>query len=499
MKLHCLATICLCAIWSAVTVEAVDEESISSENAVRSRRRLAAPSAFKAYSNNLVLGEKRTETIFEFKLSAAVTDGQTIVVTASAAIWAAASNAECGCLLTAAGAALATAPTIQASSTSAITITSDTTAIPGGSNQVIRVVCSNTNVAANPTSVTAITFTVLGNGITADQLTGQDGWIVGRISMYYLKSECRTGSKVTGALTNCETNAAEASSDCYSPHSNCPNFVVTSGKQEESDGCTPSANTRCDAIGFGYDSVELAFSTNGNYGVATCGAYLSGATIPAGHIRYQTIGTTGNLLISRQSVEVTEGNKKSDNMLTLTGLAPDTQYKVRCHMDDYENVGEDLRVWTDKNLRVWDVSLTPNILTASSAISKMTLSFYHGSTMTGVADATTIIMVTDTAIWSAIAATSCTMYTTPFGGSETQVTQFSASATATTSITFKVLASGISAAGNKMKIECTTNLANNPGAKTVQISSLAVVSKGGTGANGYTHRTVEKVNTYTTV
>ena len=484
MKLHTIQT--LVTLFVAVFALTKGEETEDVGQSGR-RRRLATASAFKAYSNNLVLGETRTETYFEFALDATVAVDSTIVITASGNIWA--GVAACGCLLTSNNVALPL-HLISATSQTALTITAKTAVIPA---ETIRITCSNTNNEPNAASVTHITFDI----DAGTNVAGEPGWTVGRISMYYRKSECRTDSKDTGALTNCVTNAAEASSDCYSPQTtNCPNFIITTGKQEESDGCTPSANTRCDALSFSYNSLDIAFNTNGNYGVATCGAYLVAAAIPDRHIRYQTIG---NDLRSRQSVEVTEGNKKSDHTLTLIGLAPDTRYKLRCHMDDYDNIGEDLKVWTDKNLRVWGISLTPDILTASSAISKMTLSFYHGSTMTGHATTTTIAMVTGTAIWSGSGATSCTMYKTPIGGSETQVTQFSATAASTTSITFSVLAGGSSAAGSKIKIECTSNLANNPSATTVQITSLDVVSKGGSGAGGYTHKTVEKVNTYSTV
>lgn len=299
-------------------------------------------------------------------------------------------------------------------------------------------------------------------------------------------SECRTGGLATGALINCvqNTNPCETCSTT---------FVTSTGLQQESTSCTSGAQVRCDSLYSAHDSIDIAFTTNGNTGVAVCGAFALSATAPSANLLYMTVGSGANDIRSKNQVKVTEREKTLDHVITLNGLNPHTQYEIYCHMDQVE-MSEMLKVWTEKNLDIWDITLTPNVLTASPSTTptQMVLSFYHGMKLTGNATSsiTTITLTTSQNIWAGSGSTVTTCNLLSDGS---QVTQFSATASNEKTMVFSILASGASEAGSKVVITCTSNLAANYATGAVLINTLEV--KDAT----YTHKTARKIAGFTTV
>jgi hypothetical protein len=295
-------------------------------------------------------------------------------------------------------------------------------------------------------------------------------------------SECRTGGLATGASINCvqNTNPCETCSTT---------FVTSTGLQQESTSCTSGAQVRCDSPYSAHDSIDIAFTTNGNTGVAVCGAFALSANAPSANLLYMTVGSGSHDIRSKNQVKVTEREKTLDHVITLNGLNPHTQYEIYCHMDQVE-MSEMLKVWTEKNLDIWGITLTPNVLTASPSTTptQMVLSFYHGMKLTGHASTTTITLTTSQNIWAAGALTTCNLYS-----DDSQVTQFSATSSSATAMVFKILASGASEAGSKVVITCTSNLAANYATGAVLINTLEV--KDAT----YTHKTARKIAGFTTV
>merc|ERR1711871_1042088 len=152
-------------------------------------------------------------------------------------------------------------------------------------------------------------------------------------------------------------------------------------------------------------------------------------------------------------------------------------------MDQVE-MSEMLKVWTERNLDIWGITLTPNVLTATSTPTQMVLSFYHGMKLTGHDSTTTITLTTSQNIWAGSGSTVTTCNLLSDGS---QVTQFSATASNEKTMVFSILASGASEAGSKVVITCTSNLHSNYDTGAVLIDTLAVSEA------DYPHKTARKV------
>ena len=279
--------------------------------------------------------------------------------------------------------------------------------------------------------------------------------------IYYQKSTCIIGGVSGGTPKNCDEGG---SADCKKCTSLGDGFVVSTGMQTANTDCRSDGTTndqfRCDtAVSFTESSVDIAVFTNGNYGTLACAALVFGQS-PT----YNLMEDPSTNIKARNSVYVDTSSRHGDQVISLDGLKPSTEYDIYCHWDDVV-FSPQLTVWTADSDRVWDVSLVPGNTAVGASPGTITLTFTHGTALTASENLKLeFYHTTSTTMFSGNAACGCSGTTTDDGSGGTSLT-ITTSNSASGILTIN-LGSG-SAAMSTVTIVCNLNMNVNPTSGTV--------------------------------
>merc|ERR1712072_1566757 len=258
-------------------------------------------------------------------------------------------------------------------------------------------------------------------------------------------------------------------------------------------GATGFALPQVTATATADTSVTLSATAIANVAVK-CGAFADGATAPTADQVYANTGT-GNAAVAATNgpvVAVVEGTAAGAGIaitgIAISGLTASTAYDIYCATNDGAKV---LSTKVDITTTATPTSLTwTSAATSSSMVSGAApgnLVFTLGIT-TALANTDTLDITASQAIWSAVAASTCTA---TIGGTAT--TAFTTAATSTTVL--RLTASGDIAAG-AFVLTCTDNIAVNGAAGAVTFDIVS--TKDTTALTGQTGYTITAAPTTTT-